>query len=510
MITPSYPPTFGLIGNQLPLQLVSDAYRWEEGAAAVEDIEFTAVPGDEDLLTFNLDAGAGTFVIVFYTSPPGTSMWQFTRDDGLSVQDFIDEYFIPDLDKNIYLRDRYSFSRVGTDRVRFSAKAEGPAYNFTLNASAFADTARITTGLLPVLLSNMAIYLKLEYKSATASAWQSRVYTAATNAGSTQFKVDKLLSLEDVPRPLIAFGSDGVSDVSASLLQYRFRFAELLTGDQNLATKLASSPSFFALPGGVSRYDWLDLDLDFDRAWLTHQHFPLELHPHQRAYFTYWHRGSATTGKLMAQLEYDDLSTEEVELQPSFSLAQRGIYSIAAHPALAQAQADPEKTLQAYAIFMEESGGTKSESLRLEIMPGTPLDLLQLLYRNSWGFFEIAAFCGEQEERISASGELVDLDLPPNYGATDRWRVVRNARANWSILARTGYKTAQELAVWRDLLRSEDVLLLRPQRYEAVRLEAAQEMPIRSSKLAGDLNSLSLVISPQSPEKYYSDGRYTV
>ena len=514
MITANYPKFYSLVGNQNQLVLTSDEYENVAPVHAVIDLVFSSIPVDDDTLEFTYNNGQSVFTITFKTSPP-PNMFRFGTPASGSVIDFLLDYFLPNLNQNLLILDQWSWELIEPATVRFTALRPGPEWEFSVAANALASASVQTSGVSPVYLENLSMYLRLNYRPGGSPDWKYREYQVPTNQGRVTFFLNKLLSQADSIAPLPGFNRQTVLDSTSAIIEYQMQFTETFAAQLGAGNKLTSSGVFRFFPGGVTETDFAKLDLensfDINRGWLTALQDPILMVPGQHFYLSYFYNDQTTDAHFRLELFYADGSSEFANLHTHKTLQQNHAYTVPVHHAQVAALADAQKQLLRFNVFWVQSADVNSpisSKLSFSIFQKNFTELTQLLYRNSYGFYEVAAFTGDASESFGFETAEISLALPADYQPSDRSGKNMNSRYRLEKTIQTGFRSKKAVHNLLDLIRSEDVRLVTEEAYlpKIIRV-SDQEL---HNTLSGRQNALTLQILGMSNQKYYSNGRHTV
>jgi hypothetical protein len=516
MISASFPKSISLLGNDIILDLSSDQYFALDPAKSVYDLEFTSLPTDGDTLLFKIDSETIEVEIIFKTVP-AASMWHFPTVDSGTVNSFIETLFIPAWEGNIFLSGLYEIEKLNSSTVRIEGIDQGFKNNFSLTSNAsFYNLTLFTSGANGIIYTELNIYLELFYRKLGDSDWQKRVYQALTNKGETRFYLDRMLSSRDVDLNLPAINQNGLEDISSSMLEFKFKYTELYNSNNTNGNKLEESFVFKALPGGVTEDDYstfdLEAGLDDDKGWLTHFPETIRVYPEQRFFLNFMHSNATITRHLRAKVTFEGGEIDYFFIYENQILTKDKVYRFALHPTLIKAAVnDGSKVIVAYELFFSETASQDTpiiESLYFELEQLASDDYQEILYRNSFGFFEIQVLTGLLESKLELSGSEISIQAAKTYSRTDRR--ARNygtlQRRMFTILS--SFKSADEMNHFIDVLRSEEIYLAEDEHYQPVTLKQS-DIPLYKSS-SGRMNSLSIDVYPSKSNKYYSNGRYSI
>lgn len=514
MITASYPPFYSMVGNENKLILDSDQYEFVSPVYPVIDVNFSSIPLDGDVLPFSFSGGQSEFNLTFKINPP-PNMFRFSTPGSGSIQNFLSNHFVPNLNQNLFILDKWRVEFLEPNAVRFFAQRPGSELEFTLGSNSFATANLVTAGVEPVYLSNLSIFLRLNFRPGGTATWQTRDYQVPTNQGKVTFLLNKMLSQADSLAPLPMYNATSVQNVTNAIIEYELQFTETYAAQLGAGNKLNTVGLFRFFPGGVTETDFAKLDLegsfDNNNGWLTALQDPIKMVPGQQCYVSYFYNSGSVNAHLRLQLNYTDQSTEQVNLHQNVTLQQNNAYTIPLHYNLINSVADPAKELVSYEVYWVDSNNVSSplsSKLSFKVFSQNFTELTQLLYRNSFGFYEVAAFTGEVNESFDFETQQINLALPPFYQVTDRSGKNTNSRYRLEKTVNTGYHTKKQIRNLLDLIRSEDVRLITTSAYEPKIIKVPnQEL---HNTLSGRQNALTIQINTMSKQKYYSNGRHTV
>tara|TARA_R110001592_G_scaffold17518_2_gene73780 strand:- start:77640 stop:79190 length:1551 start_codon:yes stop_codon:yes gene_type:complete len=516
MISASFPKSISLLGNDIILDLSSDQYFATAPAKSVYDLEFTGLPIDGNTLLFKIDSETVEVEIIFKTVP-GASMWHFPSMDSGSIESFIETLFIPAWEENIFLSGLYLIEKLNATTVRIEGIEAGFQNNFSLASNAsFHSLSLVTSGANGIIYTELNIYLELFYRKHGDSDWQKRVFQALTNKGETRFYLDRMLSSRDVDLNLPAINQSGAEDISSSMLEFKFKYTELYNSSNTNGNKLVESFVFKALPGGVTEDDYstfdLEAGLDDDKGWLTHFPGTIRVYPEQRFFLNFMHANATITRHLRAKVTFEGGEIGYYFIYENQVLTKDKIYRFALHPSLVKAAVNDDlKVIVAYELFFSETASQDTpiiESLHFELEQLASDDYQEILYRNSFGFFEIQVLTGALESKLELSGSEISLQAAKTYSRSDRRARNYGSLQRRMFTIQSSFKSADEMDHFIDALRSEEIYLVQDTHFQPVTLKQSDIRLYKSS--SGRMNTLSVDIYPAKSDKYYSNGRYSI
>jgi|GEM_PF-3968677 len=361
MISASLPKTISLLGNEIILDLSSDQYfGFAPAEKSVYDLQFTALPANDDALLLTIDSNSIEVEILF-KAVPGDSMWHFPTIDSGTVLTFLEDHFMPSWEVNIFLSSLYDIELLNSSTVRISAKETGFKNNFSItSSSSFHNLILVNSGANGITYSELNIYLELFYQKVGDADWQKRIYQALTNKGDARFYINRMLSTKDVNLNLPNINQNDARDISSSILEFKFRYTELYTASITNGNKLQESFSFKGLPGGVSEDDYstfdLEASLDDDRGWLTHFPDLIRVYPEQRFFLNFLHGNDTSTRHLRVKVTFEAGEIDHYFLYENMGLTKGKLYCIALHPALIKAAVNDDlKSIVSYEVFWSET-----------------------------------------------------------------------------------------------------------------------------------------------------------
>jgi hypothetical protein len=516
MITPSLLPNIGFVDNTLPLRLSSDAYQITAEQKAVTKIEFVAVPNDATNFTIRAFEGEYEFTF-FFAENPGEFAFAFTVSAD-PVIDWLENYFLPEVNQNLELTQRWSVSRQG-NAVLFKALEGGTDGEISLvdNPGYLVVTTQ-TSGVDGFYRDQMSIYLKLFYRPYGTEDWKSKEYEAAANKGVAEFFINRLLTKSDGVTPDFGFGLDSIKEVSSAVIEYKLRYTELLGGTIKTANKFSDSPTYLALPGGTKSNEFgrenIEQVKDSKAGWLTNRDV-FRIIPGQLFYLSFWYGLPGRFVDVVAEVTYTDLSTETILLFGGQWWEKDRIYTIPLGWDVLAPKLNVDKTPFRLSVYARNVVGAIGEALidqttriSLEVYRQPVRELTQVFYRNSLGFFEIAAFTGDVKVSGDFTNKTSTFEFP--FEQPYLWRSGRNHSAKYRILREVeiGYRTRVEIEQLSDLLVSTDVRLVKDGEFVPVILELGKKELY--STLSGRKNSYSLIFKDPKPNKHYSNGHYSI
>ena len=135
-------------------------------------------------------------------------------------------------------------------------------------------------------------------------------------------------------------------------------------------------------------------------------------------------------------------------------------------------------------------------------------DYHEILYRNSFGFFEIQVLTGVLEGNLELSGSEISIQAAKNYSRSDRRARNYGSLQRRMFTIQSSFKSADEMDHFIDALRSEEIYLVQETHFQPVTLKRS-DIPLYKSS-SGRMNTLSVDIYPAKSDKYYSNGRYSI
>jgi len=518
MITVSYPKDISLLGNNVILDLTSDQYYQSPPVNFEVDLEFSSIPLNNDTLQLNFGDGTETLIIFFKSTPAGEGMWLFDVPGFGTTEEFLVNYFVPNWNSNLLLSNYWSVEYIGSDTVRVAANEAGSFYDFTTTLSnPFLTLVPSLSGDEGNVNSQLNIYLDLYFRKAGLTDWIKRVFRVPTNKGAARFYLNKLMSPDDVDLNLPSFNEGLVSNVTSTMLEYKVAYTELFSESLGAGNKIAESPLFRLLPGGVSEKDFASFDLESaisdDFAWLTNLPYNNRIFPDQQVYLHYMYGNNDVTRHLQLRLECSDGTETIVSLFENVNLVKNNIYRIPLHYNLAKAALNnSEKTIVKYEVFWAETAAPGEpiwpNNYSFEVDHDQGEFLSQILYQNSFGYFEIMAFQGLRAFKLENETDVVSKQTPEAYTKETRTTRNFNTRIRPYQVLDTGYKTPEEMVMLSEVLSSTEVYLVEDDYYRPIILKSGQKDLY--DDLSGRTNSETLNVYDQNADKYYSNGRYSI
>ncbi len=514
MITAQLPPKYVMLGNQVPLTLATDLYEQVVGVRAETNLAINNIPANNAKFNFawlNGDINMEFTVL----DNPGNSANEIKRDNSLTVHNWVNVHVLPALQANPLLSQAFEITLAAPGVIRFLSYAQGPQYNLTLpvNPGGMGFFNSIL-GVAPVYDPLLRIFLRLQFRKLTQSAWQSLEYSVSPNAGASSFLINELLSLDDVDLPLPAVDAVNPQDVSTGALEFKLSYTEIF-GQNLLANKLQTPPNtFVAFAGGIKHVDYATIDLDnkFNAYfnWLSWYPQQISISPTQ-PFFLHWFAPSAGVSfDMQALITFTDGTTQNRTI---YSVNNANQHRVWACPLGLNALAglNLTKEVASYRVHWYQAvlngSPIRSPYITITIDRKKYLDETHLLYRNSWGFFEVARLTGIRETVASINSDEHTRQLPFNYTKNDRSG--RNMASSYQLIDTlySGFRYKHEMDHLLDLLRSEDIRLIEGNFAKPVILEPDNVAMYDTE--SGRNNAASFKIKEQSTGKYYSDGRYS-
>ncbi len=515
MITAQTPPKFVMLGNQVPLTLTTDKYLQVVGVKAQTDLAFNAHLADGT--KFNI-AWMGTDINLEFTvlDAPTDSANDIQRNVGLSVHNWVTNHVLPAFLANPILTAAFSITNPANGVIKFTALNAGPQYSLTMPVKpATMGFFNTQNGVSPVYDEQLRILLNVEYRKLTETTFKRLEYKVSPNAGKTQFLINQLLSLDDVDLPLPSLSSNTAQDVSKGALEFKLSYTEIF-GQTLLANKLQfGANNHVAFAGGLKDKDYATLDLEtkFNTYfnWLTWYPAQISISPTQ-PFFLHWFTPSAGVSfELQATITFTDGTTQIRTLYTVNNANKHRVWAVPLGLDAALSSLNLTKQVASYRVHWYQAvlngSPIRSPYITITIDRKKYLDETHLLYRNSWGFFEVARLTGIRETAAKINTDEHNRQLPFNYSVNDRSG--RNMASSYQLIDTlySGFKTKTEMDHLMDLLRSEDIRLIEGTYARPVILEPDNVAMYDTE--SGRNNAASFKIKEQSTGKYYSDGRYS-
>lgn len=500
------PDSVDLSGNYLPLWLESDDTLESAGVKCSGSISWSAIPSNDDTLIFEFTQLGKTVTITFKTTPDDSG--NQIGIAGSSVINWITNTLIPALQANYLLDKAFLFSRDGSD-LDFITRTETNAYNVSIDTGGTSATASVTNGVAPVPWPDFRIRVLLEVRRLNDTLVAERELELSPATDEVYFELSPVLRyLHSKQVPSLA--SRDVQDLSATSLKYRYRYAEVRNTPAQVR-KLAGGTWRFVLPGGKSIEGLINLDsfstrylpggsisrflsLADTRKILADQDFLISWFPAS---------GAISDINYRVTFKYSDGTSSAAIVVDNFSGVQfPGIYSFNVGFGLLSNLADASKTVDSYEIRVNESLSAVSTVYTLELSREPKMDLLQVVYRNSLGAYEVWAFKGQVNRQARVVRENGRITLLYPSASTDRDKASVFEELEDSIVARTGYLTKTEIDLFREVLLSDDVYLLEGGKLWPCLIEATDIAT--HDTYSYERNSAEVVITRQSKEYLYA------
>lgn len=516
MITAQNPDKYVMLGNQIPLILTTNLYLSATGAKAVGEITFTAHPANG--ATFTLAWENGDLEAVFTVlNIPGASAFELTRLSGMTVNDWVQTILLPQLQANPLLIKHFNITLAQAGVIRLAAKEYGSLYTLTMpTAPAGISFANIATGIDREYDIELKVMMQAYYRKLTQPDWQLLEFVVSPNLGETRFLLDRIFSTDDVTLPLPQIDSLQPLDVSTGVLEFKMRYTEVF-GQTLVANRLAPlQPALhYAFAGGMRDEHHADIDLTTQftnyNNWLTWLPDQIDIGPDQPFFLNWFTPDAGDELTLGCTIRYEDETEEYKNLYSIFNGDQHRVWCCPVSLEVIAAVANPAKQILSYTVYWYEAviGGDPGRSTEITFtIDNRPYkDTRYLLYRNSWGFFEVARLTGEVERVAEMATGEIQRQLPFNYTKEDRSGRNFGSTYRFADTVSSGHRSKQNIELIMEVLRSEDVRLIEGTTARPIIL-VADSRPLYSTESDG-INGVTFKIMDQSTGKYFSNGRFS-
>lgn len=514
MITPAAPPKYVMLGNQIPLTLTTNQYIQVTGQNAMTDVVFNGHLPNGQL--FTLQWMAGDISLQFkVTNTPTASAGDIPRNTNVTYQVWVSQVLLPALQAHPLLSSVFQITNPTTGIIRFEALQPGPLFSISLPvAHASMNVLNVQNGVAPVYDEQLRILLRLQFKKLNSPSFQNLEYRVSPNAGKTSFLINELLSLDDVDVPLPDINSNAPQDVSNGMLEFKLSYTEIF-GQSLLSNKLQQgNGSHYAFAGGLKESDYPSANFQskFDSYynWLTWYPHQISIAPGQPFLLHWFAPANGANFELYTTVTFTDGTTQN---RPVYTVVNGNKHKVWCCPVGSAIlnQFNFTKEVQSYKLWWFTpvlNGSTlRSPYITITLDRKKYRDETYLLYRNSWGFFEVARLTGVRETSAIIQSEEHIRQLPFNYTASDRSG--RNMGSSYQLIDTlySGFRQKGEMNHLLDLLRSEDIRIIEGDKVRPVILEP-DNIAMYDTE-SGRQNAASFKIKDQSTGKYYSDGRYS-
>lgn len=454
------PDDWNLNRNGVGWKLSTDNEYSVAGVAGVADVSWTLpnYPADGEQFTISWNAGADSLTFTFRTTPGenGDEVPLVTT----SPSDFL-AALKSGLDRNWQFTSLFKITvtAIGGDRSIITALTKGTRYTPSFSEST-ASTVSVTTtnGVDAERRVNFKLLLKLNmWNTATPAVILSKVNEAVPVNGQADFDVsdalDSAIGVNNIP----ADDADFVNFTS-SMVQFSAVWAEKY-GDPVIVRRLSQAASYVALIGGWHKNRiatdnfYAQVDAGIFLTNLTER----RISPTQPEFLHYISPGSLVSSH--AELFYSDGSSVVVDILTSPTSASNALWCIPMNWGLIDALRDPELELLYWEVFLsnEDPGNPITNRIRYELKDEYQLDSTILLFRNSYGVYEVFDCPGEVSHSTDVSRVDSTRILNRGFSATDSGVVTVRSSYRPKRQLSTGFVSKEE-ADWLQELANTDLL----------------------------------------------------
>lgn len=490
-------PAFGLCKDSIWLRLKSDNYRTAAGVAAVYDLVVPAgmSVGQGFDLTFN--DKRYTFVVAASPNGEGYEIRSYA-----SAPDFT--LMVADMNGNYYLNNNYTL--VGTyasNKIRFTAKAVGTAFNMGLEAaSAGVTLTQITAGVDDSFRGNFKCFVDIhKQEDYTAAAVSNRIaqldadghrddVTGALAAGEYVFDFELQGILHSLLSAYVPAANETLTKVATGVIaNYWLRYGEIY-GTTPLINKNAVSGAtannYYQVMLGGWRTDDDKSTLNTaikGSAWMNRQPSVKVVRASNPEFLFKYKDTSATWVQLHYKLYYTDGTTADglAGMQKTLSVSTNYVFVFpAGFDILALGAVNAAKKCWKYELYMTNNANAVLSDVQTFVLDYNDYEEEAVfMFLGAAGAMETVWCHGYKKTELVNTSVGYEVAKMPWYEKGDGLLMHANSKQNTKTTYYTGYKSLDYINWLKDLAQSDTVVLLDGTSWAGVRLvkDSIKDMP---------------------------------
>lgn len=475
----SAPPSKIQIENGLKFVLQSDVSSWSAEKAEIV-LSLSEIQGNYLDNGFSLTLLNTTFDFVFKTTPDGTA-------EQLSTWDVADSFavfsanLVTELLQVQLIRQYYTITLIN-EELTIRAKLAGSNYTPDIDNITCGLVADVTPGSDPTLPDDYKLYFSL-VKSLTASSFGYEIlaaelvkpyYPDPDDYTLLQANADLMAYIKDLVKYSFTYPASGNKTLH-NILSVRFDYAEYYNG---IVQQIQEGNSLFLLDGGLSSEMLTKLE---NEGWFensTRAKRFLTWHPGnkitawqqpERLYWPYF--GKSATLKLKVKTYTS--TTDTTTVVDTFTADKQVIELFCGLHEMIPA-ADHE-TIVKYEVWLSDNSDEVISEVFTFVMDQSDYYTSRtLLFRNSWGAYEMMRFTGMRQ--ITDKIESTDIDVLQNTIYSNFYKAeLAETENNPEIVLHSGWLTGKEVRLWlEELLISRETYVIENRMAIPIVLTASQ------------------------------------
>lgn len=500
----SQPGDWNLSRNGVGWVLSTDNEYSTVGVNSILDIDWNLgtypVAGEQFTIAWNSTADSITFTFRLEPDDSGEEVELDTSSTGNFLTALKNS-----LVRNHKLSSAFNIttSQIGGNRLLLAAKQEGSEFTSQFSESTSASvTTSSTSGVDPVRRDNFKLLLNLKmWSTAAPSVIASEILEGTPVNGEVDFDVTHLLD-SNIGENNVPNDDVNIQNHTSSIVQFSAVWAEKY-GNPVLTRRLSEVTQYRALIGGwrKNRIATSDFDTEVDEGIFLSNLSDRRITQNQPEFLYYLSTGLLVSSH--AELFYSDGSSEIVDLNVSPSAASNALWCIPFNYALIDAERDGAKELLYWDAFLsnQDSANPITNKVRYQLRDEFQIDSTILLFRNSFGVYEVIDFPGEVSFSTDVSRSDAQRVLPRDFDSKDQSTVTVAATYREKRTVSTGFISREEADWLQELCISDSIYELNESNHFPVRI-SVESFP-RYSTQSDDLNVVSITIESDTNEKGY-------